>query len=676
MRKLLFLIILALISPGCREKEELSLEIHRKKALPGVNHSFLKAGMIAVDITPPPGLPMGGYSEMGNYGQGFRTRLKARVLYLKPARGPAVALVQTDLVSGSRLLHHRVAELIAARTDVDSAGLLVLGSHSHSTPGNFLASRFFNTWLSNDKGFEKNFFKFLSNRIADAVVEAYETRRHAKIGIGTAEIFGVTYNRSYGAYLNNKTVKSLKPDKIPDIYHAVNPVLHMIRVDVRDKDGKFKPLGAFSHFSIHPVVIPPDNIFYNADVFAYVQRELEWGVKQYYRTPWHPVHATANFTHGDNNPVHEKEVREGFKYAGLIGKRIGRRALKLFLSLDGQLKENVPVRFTVRELDLRKNRSINEIEICERPVIGVSQPTGARDRSTPIIKYLPFFRPGWPRWFFTGSCQGRKRWLLSLGQYLYFDIEEFPRDLFIQTIQIGDSTILALPFEVTTEMGKRLAARAAQGARSAGVSRPGRYIVTSLANGYSGYVTTEEEYERQYYEGGSNLYGPRTGQFLGEHLFQMSEELARNKPVPAIYPRSSFNLRHISYLQEDMAPGGRRKTGGGPTFIQMDPDQENYWSYIWFDVPPARIQLHRPLIEIEVQDATGRWTLLTRNQRPENDSQYNIALRFLAEDYEKRMGVYEVRWYNPPAGKGKKYRFRIRPRGPFKNFVSPEFDSR
>jgi neutral ceramidase len=57
------------------------------------------AGAVSIDITPPPGMPMGGYSLLANRGMGFRTRLKARIVYLNDGQGHAVALVQTDLTA-------------------------------------------------------------------------------------------------------------------------------------------------------------------------------------------------------------------------------------------------------------------------------------------------------------------------------------------------------------------------------------------------------------------------------------------------------------------------------------------------------------------------------------------------------------------------------------------------
>ena len=65
------------------------------------------AGAISVDITPPPSMAMGGYSVMANNSVGFRTRLKARVIYINDGQGNATALVQADLTSASLLLQQQ-----------------------------------------------------------------------------------------------------------------------------------------------------------------------------------------------------------------------------------------------------------------------------------------------------------------------------------------------------------------------------------------------------------------------------------------------------------------------------------------------------------------------------------------------------------------------------------------
>ena len=90
------------------------------------------AGAISIDITPPPGMPMGGYSMLANRGQGFRTRIKARVIYLNDGKGHSIVLVQTDLPSGSLLLHHKIAEAVSERTGLRPGDIAITASHSHS----------------------------------------------------------------------------------------------------------------------------------------------------------------------------------------------------------------------------------------------------------------------------------------------------------------------------------------------------------------------------------------------------------------------------------------------------------------------------------------------------------------------------------------------------------------
>jgi len=101
------------------------------------------AGAVSVDITPPPGMPMGGYSLLANKGMGFRTRLKARIVYLNDGQGNSVALVQTDLTAGSLLLHHQVAEAVAQRTHLKPGDIATTASHSHSAPVNFFDNDFY-----------------------------------------------------------------------------------------------------------------------------------------------------------------------------------------------------------------------------------------------------------------------------------------------------------------------------------------------------------------------------------------------------------------------------------------------------------------------------------------------------------------------------------------------------
>ena len=63
----------------------------------------------------------------------FRTRLRARVLHLRGGTS-SLAIVQCDLLGGSSVLQHLVADQIAAGTDVPISGLMIGATHTHAGP--------------------------------------------------------------------------------------------------------------------------------------------------------------------------------------------------------------------------------------------------------------------------------------------------------------------------------------------------------------------------------------------------------------------------------------------------------------------------------------------------------------------------------------------------------------
>ncbi|MBU2488771.1 MAG: neutral/alkaline non-lysosomal ceramidase N-terminal domain-containing protein, partial [Proteobacteria bacterium] len=303
------------------------VEIKRRVPREPTSDGQLAAGAAVVDITPPPGLPMAGYSVMGQLGQGMRTRLKARALYIRPHQGRPVALVVCDLLSGSSMLHHRVAELVAATTDVDLAGLMVAGTHTHSAPGNYYESVFYNSFASGSPGFDAEWFRFLSERVARAVTEAFRDARPARLASGSTLVPGATENRSPAAYARNQSLTGQVSG-----CDGVNPWMHMIRVDCLAEDGRFHPRAAFSSYSIHPTALDPTNSLYNGDVFAWVERRLEDEAGRRFSPPWPVIHAAANHTHGDCTPSFSPGADGGFVEARRVGEMVGDKAVELFES--------------------------------------------------------------------------------------------------------------------------------------------------------------------------------------------------------------------------------------------------------------------------------------------------------------------------------------------------------
>lgn len=79
-----------------------------------------------------------------------------------------------------------------------------------------------------------------------------------------------------------------------------------------------------------------------------------------------------------------------------------------------------------------------------------------------------------------------------------------PKVLPLQLFIIGDMAWAGFPFEITTIAGKRLKEQLEEVLSARGVKH---VILCPYANGYSGYMTTYEEYQAQVYEGGHTVFG-------------------------------------------------------------------------------------------------------------------------------------------------------------------------
>ncbi len=101
-----------------------------------------------------------------------------------------------------------------------------------------------------------------------------------------------------------------------------------------------------------------------------------------------------------------------------------------------------------------------------------------------------------------------------------------PKILPIQLFIIGDIALAGFPFEITTIAGKRLRKSLEETLAARGVKR---VILCPYANGYSGYMTTNEEYQAQIYEGGHTVFGQWSLAALQTRFDALAKELLKPK---------------------------------------------------------------------------------------------------------------------------------------------------
>ncbi|MCU1455826.1 MAG: hypothetical protein JWN46_3972 [Acidimicrobiales bacterium] len=625
----------------------------------------LLAGAAEVDLTPPPGMPKAGYSSNAHLGNGFRTRLRARVLHLRSAT-TSLALVQCDLLGGSSVVQHLVAHAVAERTDVPVEGLWIGATHTHAGPGQFLGTDFYNRWASNKAGFDPAWTQFLVDQIAAGVIAAHDRRRPARLAVGSTEVWGLTRNRSLDPHVRNDTV----PDKRTEPQRkwvSVNPLLHLVRVDAEAPDGGLEPLAAAVVFSVHGTGISQHADEYNADVWAYLVGELGDRIERTHGR--RPVVGAMEGTHADVAPALRPGLA-GHREAQRIGCGIGVEAAALYERLEGELRADVTLAAGLREVDLGRDRTIDGIELPNRPAVGAALIAGAMENLTPVIHRIPPFKAGVPKRRPRGP-HGQK-WIIGgrWGQPLAQPIRSFPRVLAVQAFRLGDSVLVGLPFEITVESGRRIEAAVAAAVGSSGI---GRVIVSSVANEYWGYCTTPEEYARQFYEGGHTIYGPRTQPFLAAHAARLAGETVRLGGVAGAQAERRWDLATKRYLPPAEVATTPRRLLQDPAFTDPTATVDGYWEVQWADGPPGSLRWHEPLVRVEAADGPAGWTLARHDGRPVDDQGWDVEVTHLGP-VASGAHRYRARWYDPAFRAGRRHRFVLLANGDRPELPGTPFD--
>ncbi len=645
--------------------EKVTIAIERPQPQPLGSEPSLVAGVAVRDITPPPGIPKFGYSSIGQDGDGFRTRLRARAFYLRSPGQRPVVVVQTDLGAGSLILRHRVAERVAARTDIGAGDLSITSTHTHSGPGLYLESNFYNAHGARRGGFDPRLFDFLVDQISEAVLEAYTERRSARIATGQRRVWGATRNRSLAAWLRNPNAVGLTESTALEVA-AVNPTMTMVRIDQRDDAGVFHPAGAFTLYSIHGTGIPADADPYHADIWAYFAGELEWSIRRHYAPPWPVVHGAFQATHGDTTPFWYTNLR-GETESDRIGTYLAHEAWALFQELDGRLRDDVVIRSAMREVPLSSLVGADRNELCERAILGAATVGAALGDETPGSYLWPFAK-GYPRRLFLGTCHGAKHWLGSVFQ-LFVAADLFPTRALFHAMQFGDLLVVATPWEITLESGNTIRRAVAEAVPDGAVSM---IEISSLANGYLAYSTTPEEYALQYYEGGHTIYGPGTTAFLARQSANLAGALFADGSFADLPERWQFELSADAIFPPPGAPRGQRETLRKPQLELGRATTGPYWSYRYRDVGRGDIRLDAPLVHVEARHGDGLWEPLVLEGRPIDDSQYDVEIRH-KRDLGDDMAEYELRWYKPSLNPDRQHRFVVAARADLPAFASPAF---
>ena len=563
------------------------------------------AGAHKVDITPIPGVPLGGYSIDGKVSRGFWTRLYARALYLRDAKGTPLVLISTDLGAIPGGLGDEVARLLHDEyhlTWISREHVVLAATHTHHGPGNFYTSAMFNSMISPWTGLDPALFHFLAGRIAFSVWKAWDAAQEAELLTTDASALEVSKawnldsffrNRSLPAFLLNPRAPSLLDPDVssncppgpndsdalapPDgrACKAVRPRVELLAVR---PTGTTTFLGVAAFVPVHPTVLPSRLEIYSSDLFGVADARLEQS-PACTELGTDPVVAFFNGAEGDVSPTwtarnHDEVVDLG-----------GRLATKVCDLLSQMKTVNPTIHFRFERVAL-ENQSFQEVggfldsngtpgtqtrTTTKAGAAGAPSVGGAEDGRSTLYRFLGY-REGKTR--VVRAEQGPKSEpgqveamgidlnLLSMMRWTSPPPSLAP----IGVYEIGDIApnvvIVALPGEFTTQMGERVR-KAVWDAIPTSMARPAQakhVLLIGLANEYIGYFATPEEYDAQHYEGAMTLYGPNSGPFLAHRLAALARLAVDEPSLPTSW---SYAYLPGSATTENFEP---KKVGSAPYF--------------------------------------------------------------------------------------------------------------
>ena len=263
----------------------------------------VRVGTARVDITPPAGFVMGGYSARQGVSQGVHDPLFATAVVMKTA-GTTLAVVSLDLRS---FPSSHVVETLRELYGIEHT--LLCSTHTHSGPL---------TW--EDKAWpqpDQSWFRSTEQKIIAVVREAAGSLFEAEIRVGTGEVY-LGHNRRMPGD-NGRTVMLWRNEE----QRPTSPVDPKVRVvQILDTSGRTRAV--LVNYACHAVVLGPDNRAISADwpgfMRARVEEQMDGALCLF-------IQGAA----GDTNPFLDKQplTEGGFEEAGKTGQEMAAEVLRL-----------------------------------------------------------------------------------------------------------------------------------------------------------------------------------------------------------------------------------------------------------------------------------------------------------------------------------------------------------
>nr|CAB3223336.1 putative neutral ceramidase C [Phallusia mammillata] len=494
---------------------------------------------------------MMGYAHPEQVANGLHTRLYSRAYVIADNKLQSrVAFVAFDAGMTSQLVKLEVIKRLKEKHGnmFTEQNVVLSGSHTHSGPAGFFQYLLFEV---TSLGHIEQSTEAFVNGIVESIEQANANLQPGTIKVGVGNVNEGNINRSPTSYL-------LNPESERNEYtHDTEQEMTVLRME--DLNGD--PFGMVSWYPVHLTSMNFSNLLINSDNKGRASTLFEKQMRKAGETlggkeSFVGVFAQANL--GDvsprtNGPICIDSGRDCDDLTSTCGRFprpdptkcvgfgpgvdmfdstdiIARRQLTTATDVFASASEEVTgsVGFIHQYVDMSKASVTlddgSTVSTCKAG-LGYSFAAGCTDGAGPPI-FTQGTTNGTVFWDTIRDviaqlvckvqptdeyyqCHRPKPVLLPTG-YMDRPRPWHPEIVDVQMLKVGQLVIAAVPGEFSTMAGRRLRKTILNKAIEQGMPDNTKVVIAGLANVYTHYMTTNEEYEAQRYEAASTIFGPHT----------------------------------------------------------------------------------------------------------------------------------------------------------------------
>lgn len=420
-----------------------------------MDKSAFSAAVVEVDITPPIGSQMEGYSAREGASQGVHDPLLGQLLLLKSGEN-RIALITLDLLGVNLEVTENVREGLFEVARIPRQAVMLACSHTHSGPAGFLPDV---PGLRTHP--DPEFRDVVERKLIGAAGEAVTRLQPTSVSFGTGRVRGVGANRN-------------DPEEGPFDDEVV-----VMRID--DADGG--PLAVLFTFACHPTVMGHENLYFTADFPGAARRALR---AVYPDT----MFLYANGAAGDISARFTRR-EQTFAEVERLGRILAGEVLKTINSTQSGVSPGVEYQLAQMELPLREfppaeeaQARIQRLEAQLEALKGANAPHGE-------------IRKVFTQW---QGAVGLADMADSLGNRERISTQ-------VQRLTVGDLALVGLPGEPFTSIGLAIKEQ----------SRNRQTAVLSYCNDEVGYFPDRQAYKEETYEALISPYREDVAETVVQH---------------------------------------------------------------------------------------------------------------------------------------------------------------